>query len=96
LLPVSQKLRQWKVPHALSIIISIALSAAVFGGLIYFFYSQAASFADDWPELQKKRMKNGPPSSNLSQRNSILQGVSKANGLTRNWKKQRRRGTSMC
>jgi len=54
LLPVSQKLRQWKVPHALSIIISIALSAAVFGGLIYFFYSQAASFADDWPELQKK------------------------------------------
>jgi predicted PurR-regulated permease PerM len=54
LLPVSRKLIQWKFPQGLAIIISIVMAAAVFGGLIYFFYSQVASFSDDWPELKKK------------------------------------------
>src|SRR5258705_3812648 len=54
LLPVSRKLMQWKFPRGLSIIISIVLAFAVFGGLIYFFYTQVANFSDDWPELQKK------------------------------------------
>jgi predicted PurR-regulated permease PerM len=54
LLPVSRKLIEWKFPRGLAIIISIVLAIAVFGGLIYFFYTQVASFADDWPELKQK------------------------------------------
>ena len=54
LFPVSEKLIQWRFPRALAIIISIVLAVAVFGGLIYFFYTQIASFADDWPELTQK------------------------------------------
>src|SRR5574342_486615 len=54
LLPVSRKLIQLGLPRGLSIIISIALAVAVFGGLIYFFYAQIANFSDDVPELKKK------------------------------------------
>src|SRR5436190_5813539 len=54
LLPVSRKLIQWKFPRAFAIITSIVLAVAVFGGLIYFFYTQVASFADDWTELKQK------------------------------------------
>src|SRR5436190_7848370 len=54
LLPVSRKLIHWKFPQALAIIISIVMAVAVFGGLIYFFYSQITSFSDDWPELKRK------------------------------------------
>lgn len=54
LLPVSGKLKQWKFPDWLAIILSILLAIAVFGGLIYFFYAQIISFGDDLPELKKK------------------------------------------
>lgn len=54
LLPVSGKLMQWKFPRWLAIILSILLAIAVFGGLIYFFYTQIISFGDDLPELKKK------------------------------------------
>jgi predicted PurR-regulated permease PerM len=53
LLPVSTKLQQWHLPKALAIIISIIIALAFFVALIYFFYSQVVSFANDWPELQK-------------------------------------------
>src|SRR5215213_383838 len=53
LLPVSQKLEQFKLPRAVAIIISIIIAIAFFGALLYFFYSQVLSFADDWPELRK-------------------------------------------
>lgn len=53
LLPVSDKLHQWRVPRALAIIISIVIALAVLTGLIYFFYSQVLSFANDWPVLEK-------------------------------------------
>src|ERR1041385_5385565 len=54
LLPVSRKLMQWKFPRTLAIVTSIVLAAAVFVGLLYFFYTQVANFSDDWPELQQK------------------------------------------
>src|SRR5689334_13665174 len=54
LLPVSRKLVQWKFPRALAIIISIVLAVAVFGGLIYFLYTQVASFSEELPELKTK------------------------------------------
>lgn len=53
LLPVSGKLEQWRLPKALAIFISIVLALGLFIGLLYFFYSQVLSFANDWPELQK-------------------------------------------
>ena len=53
LLPISNKLQQWRLPKALAILISIIIALAIFVALIYFFYSQTVSFADDWPELQK-------------------------------------------
>jgi predicted PurR-regulated permease PerM len=54
LLPVSQKLERWKFPRTLAIIISITVAMAVFAALLYFFYWQAISFADDWPQLKQK------------------------------------------
>jgi len=53
LLPISNKLQQWRFPKALAILISILIALAIFISLLYFFYSQAISFANDWPELQK-------------------------------------------
>ena len=53
LLPVSSKLEQWRFPKALAIILSIVIALAFFFALLYFFYSQVVSFANDWPELQK-------------------------------------------
>ena len=53
LLPISNKLIHWRIPRALAILISIVVALAIFITLLYFFYSQAISFADDWPELQK-------------------------------------------
>ena len=53
LLPVSNKLEQWRFPKALAILISIVLALAIFTALIYFFYSQVVSFVNDWPELEK-------------------------------------------
>src|SRR6185436_12337313 len=57
LMPISRKLIQWKFPRTLAILISIFLALAVFGGLIYFLYSQIESFADDLPELKKQLAK---------------------------------------
>lgn len=53
LLPISQKLEQWRVPRVIAILISIIIAIAVFGGFLYFFYSQILSFADDLPQLQE-------------------------------------------
>lgn len=53
LLPVSNKLEQWRFPKALAILISIILALAIFTALIYFFYSQVVSFVNDWPQLEK-------------------------------------------
>lgn len=53
LLPVSNKLIQWRFPQWLAIIVSIILAMAIFGGFIYFFYFQVASFADDLPTLRQ-------------------------------------------
>jgi predicted PurR-regulated permease PerM len=52
LLPVSQKLEQWRFPRSFAIILSIILAMTVFGAIIYFFYYQLVSFAQDWPQLQ--------------------------------------------
>ncbi len=56
LYPISRRLEKWKFPKAVAILVSILVAMAFFGGLLYFFYSQILSFAEDWPELQKKIM----------------------------------------
>jgi predicted PurR-regulated permease PerM len=53
LLPVSGQLEKWKFPKTLAILVSILLSFIVFGTLLYIFFSQIASFINDWPPLQK-------------------------------------------
>ena len=52
--PISKKLEQFRVPKALAIIISILLAMIAFGGLLWFFFSQIASFQEDLPELKKQ------------------------------------------
>ena len=54
LFPVSTKLEKWKFPRPLAIILSIILAMSVFAGILYFFYTQIISFADDLPVLQEK------------------------------------------
>jgi predicted PurR-regulated permease PerM len=54
LLPVSNLLIRWKIPRSLAILISILLAIVVVAGLLYFFYSQLLSFAEDLPLLQTK------------------------------------------
>lgn len=54
LFPVSRGLEKWRVPRALAIIISILLAIFVIGGLVYFFFRQAQSFASDLPELREQ------------------------------------------
>lgn len=53
LLPVSKRLEHWRFPKFLAILISIVLAFAIFVAMIYFFYSQVLSFANDWPVLEK-------------------------------------------
>lgn len=54
LMPVSNKLIKWKFPPAIAILCSIILAFVIVGGLLYFFYSQIISFAEDLPLLQAK------------------------------------------
>lgn len=54
LLPVSQKLENWRVPRGLAIVISLIVAALFFAGMVYFFYSQVQMFVDDWPQLSKQ------------------------------------------
>ncbi|MFI5219156.1 MAG: AI-2E family transporter, partial [Bacteroidia bacterium] len=54
LMPVSRKLIQFRFPRGVAIIISILLAIAVFGGLIYFLYTQIESFAEEMPALKKQ------------------------------------------
>lgn len=56
LLPVSSKLQQWHFPKVVAILISIIVALTFFTALIYFFYSQVVSFANDWPELEKSML----------------------------------------
>lgn len=53
LMPVSKKLEQWKIPKAMSILISIILAFIIVAVMFYFFIDQILSFANDWPTLQK-------------------------------------------
>lgn len=54
LMPISQKLEDWKVPRGLAIVISLFVAVLVVAGLMYFFYSQILLFVNDWPELSKQ------------------------------------------
>lgn len=54
LMPISQRLQKWRFPRPLAIIVSIVIAMSVFAGLLYFFYTQIISFADDLPALQEK------------------------------------------
>jgi predicted PurR-regulated permease PerM len=53
LLPVSQKLEEWRFPKVLAILISIFLAFFVFVALLYLFFGQISSFLNDWPVLEK-------------------------------------------
>lgn len=52
LLPVSRKLEQWHIPKPVAILLSIVLAFTVFGAMLYFFYAQVLSFANDWPAIR--------------------------------------------
>lgn len=54
LLPISNWLTAKKIPHAISILISIFIAGIVLAGLIYFFYAQIISFSEDLPELKEQ------------------------------------------
>lgn len=54
LLPISQKLEDWKVHRGIAIVISLIIAVLVVAGLIYFFYKQVQMFVSDWPELSKQ------------------------------------------
>ena len=54
LLPVSGFLHRIGLPNFIAIILSILLAMVVFGGLIYFFYTQIMSFSEDLPQLREK------------------------------------------
>jgi predicted PurR-regulated permease PerM len=53
LLPVTKKLESWHFPRILSILSSIILAFVLLATLVYFFYAQVQSFANDWPALEK-------------------------------------------
>ncbi len=54
LLPISQKLENWRIPRGVAIVISMIIAAAFFVGIIYFLYSQVLMFVEDWPQLSKQ------------------------------------------
>lgn len=54
LLPVSMKLEKWGLHRGISIVLSLIMAVIVVAGLMYFFYTQVAMFASDWPELSKQ------------------------------------------
>jgi predicted PurR-regulated permease PerM len=54
LMPVSRVLIGIRFPRVLAIIISILLAIAVFGGIIYFLYTQIESFAEEMPSLKRR------------------------------------------
>jgi len=53
LLPVSQKLEQWRFPKILAILVSILIAFFIIVALLYFFFGQISSFLNDWPIIQK-------------------------------------------
>lgn len=52
--PLSVRLEKWKVPRVLSIALSLLAAFIIFGGIGYFLVSQAGSFSEELPVLQKK------------------------------------------
>ncbi|ATL48342.1 AI-2E family transporter [Chitinophaga caeni] len=52
ILPIFRKLRSWKVPEVLSILICIIFLLMLLALLIWFFTSQIAALARDFPKLQ--------------------------------------------
>ena len=59
LYPVSIKLEKYKIPRAVSIIISILIAFIIFGALIYFFIDQLNSFSEDVPQLKNQLATKG-------------------------------------
>jgi predicted PurR-regulated permease PerM len=53
LLPVSQKLEEWRFPKILAILLSIFMAFFIFMAMLYLFFGQISSFLNDWPILQK-------------------------------------------
>lgn len=54
LLPISQKLEDWRIHRGIAIVISLIIAALVVIGMVYFFYKQVQMFVSDWPELSKQ------------------------------------------
>ena len=79
LYPISRKFESFKIPRALSIIVSILFSIIIFGGLIYFFINQLNSFSEDLPQLKNQIAIKGSRvlewielQTNISQENQIF------------------------
>ncbi|RAV99124.1 AI-2E family transporter [Pseudochryseolinea flava] len=54
LLPVTNRLQQWRVPKVISIIVSIIVTLAVVAGILYFLSSQVSNFLEDIDTIKKR------------------------------------------
>ena len=54
LLPLCRRLERWRVPRALAILICILVVVVLLSSLVWFFTSQAMSFQDQIPVIQKR------------------------------------------
>jgi predicted PurR-regulated permease PerM len=52
--PLCGKLESWRIPGVLAAILSMLTGIAIFGLIIFFFYSQLASFVEDTDQIQSR------------------------------------------
>ncbi|MEI9933756.1 MAG: AI-2E family transporter [Ferruginibacter sp.] len=54
--PLSDWFQRKKIPHILSILLSMFIALIIIVGIVYFISLQMTNFADEWPQLQKKSL----------------------------------------
>lgn len=52
--PLCGKLESWRIPTVLAAILSMLTGIAIFGVIIFFFYSQLSSFVEDTDQIQRR------------------------------------------
>src|SRR5947209_2475365 len=59
LYPLSQKLEDFYVPRWLAIMLTLVLTFIVISSIVYFFWNQVVSFANDLPLIKEKAIAKG-------------------------------------
>jgi predicted PurR-regulated permease PerM len=54
LLPVTTRLQRWHIPKVIAIILSIIVTLAIIGGILYFLSSQVSNFLEDIDTIKKR------------------------------------------